>query len=147
VASLTFRLLTRDLDEKLRVNLLVEDGVVRSEVQRRARNVRDRARELAEARSAHSSGALPASIRYTTAELRGTKEVVAQVGSDLEHALWVEEGTGVFGPRGTPITPRSAAFLVFESEEFGRRIIASEVQGQPGKHYLRDALSAAGSGL
>jgi hypothetical protein len=137
VASLSFVLRTD------RFNLTAEGGAVRSDTQRRARNVRDRARELARERSEESSGALPASIRYVTVEGLGEGTVVAQVGSDLRHARWVEDGTGIYGPRGRPIKPVRAKFLVFESRRFGRKIIASSVRGQPGKHYLRDALAAA----
>lgn len=141
MASLTFVLRASDLNGRLRADLLAEGGAVRRDVQRRARNVRDEARHLAAERSRESSGALPRSIRYVTREAGGGR-VAAQVGSDLPHALWTEEGTGVYGPRRTRIFPRTAPLLVFESRS-GAVIRALSVAGQPGKHYLRDALKAA----
>lgn len=34
-------------------------------------------------------------------------------GSAEKYALWVHNGTGIFGPTGTPIRPKRAKFLVF----------------------------------
>lgn len=143
MASLTFVIRSNDLNGRLRVSLMAEDGVVRSEVQRRARRVKDRAQNLLAQRSSHPSGELGGSIRYTTAEALGPDSVVAQVGSDLYYAAWVEEGTGVFGPLHSEIRARGGDVLVFQSETLGRKIVTPSVRGQPGKHYLRDALEAA----
>ncbi len=142
MASLTMVLRANNLNGRLRETLLAPEGAVRTDVQRRARNVRDQAKALCRQRTSHSSGRLPGSIRYTTAIPRGREEVVSQVGSDEEHAIWVEKGTGVYGPRGGRIYPKRARFMRFESNVTGGLIFAESTRGQPGKHYLRDALPA-----
>jgi hypothetical protein len=158
VASLTYVFAEQELRGRLRHDLM--EGVVRPDVQRRARNVRDRARTLCAERSKHSTGRLPRSIRYTTVQLSDPDAVVAQVGSDEKHADWTERGTGVFGPHRTPIVPTRGQFLKFRSNTIastrstrgsgafgaaqGRLFLVRSVRGQPAKHYLRDALDALG---
>lgn len=143
-----------DIDGKIRQSLMLPDGIIRQDAARRARKVRDRARLLANSRSANPTGQLARSIRFTTVTPRGVDSVQAQVGSDLPHAKWTEEGTGIFGPFHTPIVPKSRKFLLFRSRSIasrrptrnavqGRLFLVKSVRGQPGKHYLRDSLSAA----
>jgi hypothetical protein len=139
--TLKFVLRAKDLENKIRVDLLAEGGEVRSDLQRRARNVRNRAKELLATRSDNDTGSLASTIRYVTVD-RGKDGLAAQVGSDDERAIWVEEGTGVFGPHGTPIVPSRAPLLVFENSA-GQVFRLASVEGQRGKHYLRDALDAA----
>ena len=59
-----------------------------------------------------------------------------------EQLLWFEEGTGLFGPRGTYIVPRTHAFMWFLPRGAARHVRAIRVEGQEGKHPLRDALEA-----
>lgn len=143
MASFSIVIRPSNLNGRLRASLMSEKGLVRADVQRRARRVRDRARDLLNERSAEPTGKIASSIRYTTAEPRGEGRVAAQVGSDLLEADWVERGTGVYGPHATPIVPRRAKVMVFESRMTGGLVWVSQVRGQPGKHYLRDALQAA----
>jgi hypothetical protein len=58
-----------------------------------------------------------------------------------EHAKWVHDGTGIFGPRKRPITPRTAPFMVFEYQ--GRIHRRKTVQGQRPQPYLREAVEEA----
>ena len=138
---MSFVLKAENLNGRLRADLMAEGGAVREDVKRRAANVRDEARRLLAERADEPSGELGRSIRYVTREA-AEGSVAAQVGSDLEHAIWVEEGTGVYGPRGAEITPRSAPLLVFRSRS-GSIIRTPSVRGQRPKRYLRDALRAA----
>ncbi len=64
------------------------------------------------------------------------------VASDLEHALWFEEGTGLFGPRGTYITPRTRPYMQFTPRGQTRKVRAIRVKGQPAQHPFRDALDS-----
>jgi len=67
------------------------------------------------------------------------------VSPDAEHeaqGLWFEEGTGLFGPRGTYIVPRTHAFMWFQPRGAARSVRAIRVQGQEGKHPFRDALQS-----
>lgn len=61
-------------------------------------------------------------------------------------ATWLEEGTGIYGPRRTPIRPKRGQFLVFrlgpESQHDSRArplIFAREVKGRPASWVMRDA--------
>lgn len=58
-----------------------------------------------------------------------------------EHAKWVHDGTGVFGPRGAVIVPRTAPFMVFEYQ--GRIHRRKTVAGQSPQPYLREAMEEA----
>lgn len=62
------------------------------------------------------------------------------VTSDMEHAIWFEKGTGVFGPRNAFITAPSGGAMVWYDRHFiSRKIVAFKVEGQPGKHPFEDA--------
>lgn len=89
---------------------------------------------------------------------------VAAIGTNLSYALWVHEGTGIYGPRGTPIVPRTAKALrwpikfrtITKGKNAGKRArirykagqtmnygYAKSVRGVRGRPFLRDALPAA----
>lgn len=79
---------------------------------------------------------------------------VIEIGSDLEYALMVHNGTGIYGPHGTRIVPTHGSVLVFPlrasmeagssvASRRGRIVFARSVAGQPANHYLSDALNAA----
>lgn len=161
MARVTLEFRPDELTRKLRGNLMLPDGIVRKDAQRRARNVRNKSRELARTRSRGSTGRLPRSIQYTTAVEIGSDRVLAQVGSNLPHAIWTEQGTGIYGPHHTPIVPRTHKYMKFRSNTIassrsrphrrfslanptqGRLFLLPRVKGQPAKHYLRDAMPAA----
>jgi len=52
-----------------------------------------------------------------------------------EHAEWVHEGTGIFGPSGEPIIPVRSKVLVFQIAD--RLVITKSVKGQPANPFLR----------
>ena len=58
-----------------------------------------------------------------------------------KYAKWVHDGTGIFGPKGVPITPRKAPFMVFQID--GKWFKKKEVKGQVPQPYLREALEEA----
>lgn len=81
---------------------------------------------------------------------------IAKIGSNLDYAIWRHEGTGIYGPRGTPIRPKAGKFLVFPaingSGSGARRykggktaayIYARQVRGVKGVPFLLNALDAA----
>ena len=63
------------------------------------------------------------------------------VPKEPKYAKWVHDGTGVYGPRGVPITPRKAPFMVFQID--GKWFHKKSVQGQQPQPYLRDAVEEA----
>lgn len=54
------------------------------------------------------------------------------------YALYVEKGTGIFGPTRSPIKSLPGNVLVFELN--GKTIFAHSVKGQRGRHFVRDAI-------
>lgn len=58
------------------------------------------------------------------------------------YALFVMRGTGIFGPRGTPITPTTANYLVFRGRD-GAMVYAKSVKGQRAQPFLAEAFRAA----
>lgn len=63
---------------------------------------------------------------------------VVIVGTNVEYAAFVHEGTGLFGPRHAPITPKNGNALVFKVA--GRTVFARSVKGAPGRPFLRTAM-------
>ena len=68
---------------------------------------------------------------------------VARIGSNLKYAMFVHEGTGLYGPAHTPIVPRNGRYLVFTPRGSKTKVFAKSVRGMPGRPFLRDALDAA----
>lgn len=79
------------------------------------------------------------------------------IGTNVKYALYVHEGTGIYGPKGKPIRPRQAKALRFklprgtlvkQTRKKGKKgrgnwIYAKEVKGIPPNHFLTNALPAA----
>lgn len=62
--------------------------------------------------------------------------------AEPKHAVWVHDGTGIYGPRGTPIVPRTHEFMHFDWIKGIRRkkgFMLREVQGQKPQPYLTEA--------
>lgn len=112
-------------------------GPVIIDLARRAIRVQNRAKQLCPV----DTGRLRASITY---EIRlDNRSPYALVGTNVFYAPYQEEGTGIYGPRGTPIRPKRGRFLRFKPRGSNRYVFAREVRGTPGKHFLRGALEAA----
>lgn len=62
-----------------------------------------------------------------------------RIGSPLARAYWLERGTGIHGPHGTPIVPTSSRLLVFPSKG-GGMVFTTSVQGTPARPFLEPAL-------
>jgi hypothetical protein len=54
---------------------------------------------------------------------------------------WVNNGTGIYGPTGQPIRPKSGEYLYFEVG--GQLIRTRQVAGQEGQHFIERALSVS----
>lgn len=103
------------------------------------------------------TGALAASIEPTV-NVYG-KLVVGRVGTPLEYARYLHEGTGIYGPKHTPIRPVSAKALRFKPgrmigplpagkagtspENRGGWIFARSVKGVPPHPFLVEAFERA----
>lgn len=88
------------------------------------------------------TGLLRASIH--TNLMTGGPYLVMRVGSGQFYALWVHDGTGIYGPRARPITPKTASHLVFKWKKMGnKQMFLKQVKGMKPNQYLKNALPAA----
>jgi hypothetical protein len=53
------------------------------------------------------------------------------------YAKWVHDGTGIYGPKGTPIVPKKANFMRFQID--GKWFAKRSVRGQRPQPYLKEA--------
>jgi HK97 gp10 family phage protein len=65
---------------------------------------------------------------------------IGRVGTNVKHAKWVHEGTGIYGPRGVPIRPKNGKVLVFKPKGKSKNVYVKSVKGMKGRPFLRDAL-------
>lgn len=68
---------------------------------------------------------------------------VGRVGFNVFYGLFVHEGTGIYGPKGIPITPRRAKFLRWKNKTGKGYTYAKVVKGMKPNPFLKDALPAA----
>lgn len=124
--------------EALRDMLTGPHGAVLGELMRRARLVENKAKQLCPV----DTGRLRSSIHHDEA-VTESGEPVARVYSDVQYAMWVHEGTGIYGPRGTRIYPKNGRFLVFTPKGSSRKVFARSIAGMRGRPFLVDAMAAA----
>jgi len=103
------------------------------------------ARNVAVAKAPVDNGPLRGSLR--TEFEYGSRYVRGWVYSNLEYALYVHEGTGIYGPKGRPIKPKRGQYLVFEARNArrtpggrGNLVFARQVRGQRPQRFLLEAL-------
>lgn len=77
-----------------------------------------------------------------TTELIIRRGPVARIGTKSKYGLYVHEGTGIYGPKHVPITPKHGKVLVFTSRKTNQLVFTRSVKGIKGTPYLRDALIA-----
>lgn len=65
--------------------------------------------------------------------------LVGFVSFTVNYALYVHEGTGIYGPKGAPIKPKTKRFLRFKLPD-GTIVYAKSVKGMPGRPFLVEAL-------
>jgi hypothetical protein len=64
-----------------------------------------------------------------------------RVGSNVDYALHVEQGTGIYGPHGTPIVPVTKKFLRFKPRGSSVFVFTKSVKGMRPTRYLSKALA------
>lgn len=87
-----------------------------------------------------NTGALRASIYVKPISVDGYPGW--KIGSPLKYARFVHDGTGIYGPKGRPITPKRAKYLRFKPRNGARFIYAKQVKGMRPNPFLKDALKA-----
>lgn len=68
-------------------------------------------------------------------------ELVGIVGTNLDYAPYQEYGTGIYGPKGAPITPKRGRFLRFKTKA-GQVVFARSVRGTRPRKYMAKGLLA-----
>lgn len=105
-----------------------------------------RVQNAARKRTPVDTGALRTSIEYTV-DVRPNSTHVT-IGSPLEYARYIHEGTGIYGPKGAPIVPVTRQVLKFQVKgSTGKRrgkdakwVYAKSVKGVKPNPFLVDAL-------
>lgn len=76
-----------------------------------------------------------------------------RVGTGVYYALYVHEGTGIWGPKTRVIRPKNGKYLVFKSKVYGAKkgkyvgkVVVPFVKGMKPNRFLTNALKAAGKG-
>lgn len=107
------------------------------------RRLAARVRTLIELRAQHTTpGGLSDSVHGQVFSTDDGETWDILVLSEEDHAIWFEEGTGLFGPRHAFIVPHGTHPMIFQSTHFiGQKIVAFKVAGQEGKHPFKDALN------
>ena len=140
-----------------RVNQQVVDELLRGRsgpVVRHIQDICDAVASEAKRNVKRDTGILAASIEPTV-NVYG-RLVVGRVGSPLEYARYLHEGTGIYGPKGKPIVPVTAKALRFKPgrmigplpagqrgtspEDRGEWVFARSVKGIPPHPFLVEAL-------
>jgi hypothetical protein len=140
VAGVAYRVTVNEAE--LRRFLTSPDGPVVMHVREIGQRVVNDARR----RAPVDTGRLRASIQLAI-QTHGMR-ITCRIGSNLQYAVWVHEGTGIFGPDHRVIRPLTARVLVFPARgggSAGRRglVFTPYVHGQPPQPFLVEALRAA----
>lgn len=88
----------------------------------------------------HDHGQLQQSISVK-GPVMTADNIFATVSTDLKYGRYQEEGTGIYGPKGTPIRPKNGKVLAWKKN--GKWIFAREVSGVKPKWYMKQAREEA----
>lgn len=117
------------------------NGAVAKDLFRRGKKVEAKAkRNLSRSPKRVDTGHLRSSIHTELLTINFAPAV--RVGTNVFYAIYVHDGTGVYGPRGRPIRPVNAKFLSWKNKK-GKRVYAKQVLGMKPNPFLRDAMDAA----
>lgn len=138
-------------DAQIRKALESQNGPVWRDIQIRTNRVLNRAKVLCPVDGGRLRNSLTMEMR------RESWGPTGRVGTNLEYALYVHEGTGLYGPRGRYIVPVRAKVLVWKTKrqvvgrtpsgraKYAKRnvVFSKRSSGVRGRPFLKDALSAA----
>jgi phage gpG-like protein len=127
-----------------------EQGPVAKDMLQRGNRIANKARRLCPV----DQGRLRASITRELSIENG--EVVVRVGTNVEYAIYVHEGTGLYGPENkmiVPVNKKALRWQKVEKTKSGKRrkyrggktagyVFSKRSQGFKGTPFLRDAIDA-----
>lgn len=126
---------------ELKILLASPSGAVAKDLLRRGKKVESKAKQnLSRNPRRIDTGTLRSSIKTELLSLGG--KPVVRVGTNLFYAIYVHDGTGIYGPKGTPIKPKQAKMLSWKAKT-GKRVYAKQVKGMRPNPFLTDAVDAA----
>jgi hypothetical protein len=127
--------------QALAVLLSSPSGGVAKDMYRRGVNVQNRAKRNLERQPRRiDTGNLRSDIHVQLLSLGGKPAI--RVGFNLFYGVFVHDGTGIYGPKGTPITPRVSTYLRWKPKG-GGWMYAKSVKGMRPNPFLADAVVAA----
>lgn len=116
-------------------------GGVAKDLFRRGVKIQNRAKKNLEREPRRiDTGNLRSDIHVQLLSFGGKPAV--RVGFNLFYGIYVHDGTGIYGPTGTPITPKIAKVLRWKSKK-GKIMFAHQVKGMRPNPFLKDAVIAA----
>jgi hypothetical protein len=127
--------------DQIRAIVQSVQGGVYKDIFRRCTNVQNQAKKNLERQPRRiDTGRLRSDIKVQMAMVNG--HIVGRVGFNVFYGLFVHEGTGIYGPKGVPITPKQFRFLRWKSKK-GGYVYAKQVKGMKPNPFLKDAVKAA----
>lgn len=102
---------------------------------------RTRAQQLMAEETRDRSGAMRTGVNFIVKS--NSDKVWLEFYNDVQHAVYHEYGTGIYGPKRTPIRPKRAKLLSWIDPDTGKRVFAKQVRGVPAKKYLRRSIDYA----
>lgn len=117
-------------------------GPIAKDLFRRGKKVEAKAKRNLNDRSPRrvDTGRLRSSITTQLVSIGGKPAV--RVGTNVRYAIWVHEGTGIYGPKGTYIYPKVKKYLSWKKKG-GKRVYAKRIKGMKPNRFLADAVMAA----
>lgn len=91
------------------------------------------------AAASRRSGTLADGISTTEPTLEGTR-ITQQITSAAPYSDFQDRGTGIYGPSGARIFPKTAKVLRFDSPAAGGVVFARSVAGSPGRHFFDEPM-------
>lgn len=74
----------------------------------------------------------------------GPGSLVGSLTYHAHYALFVMKGTGIYGPKGAMIKPKTATYMVFRGRD-GELVYARETKGQRAQPFLANAFRVGAS--
>lgn len=109
----------------------------------------DSIKKIAETNTPVRTGKLRASWKKGDAKPEGTGKFAIDVSNSVEYAAYVENGTGIYGPRHAPYTifPRNPGGVLRWMGRDGQVVFAKYVvhPGSPGNYMLEIAMNVTDS--
>lgn len=125
-----------------RVDVSQLEAAVRDYSEEKARQLGEQFVEVLRDHMPRRSGALAASAEVESVEVTA-RGASARIVVGAEYAVWVNEGTGIYGPDGVPIEPRRpGGVLVFDWPAAGGIVFTRRVSGSEPTHYWERTLEA-----